>query len=61
MLRFIDHFTNDEIVIGVVFDLWPLRGIEHILQGQRMDIELLPEFAQQLDIAQAVHVYPIDL
>jgi hypothetical protein len=47
-------------MIGVVFDFWPLRGVEHILQGKGMDTELMPEFAEKLDIVQTVRIYPID-
>ena len=56
----IKHFRDDEEIVIILFHLRTLARVEHVFQGQRVQIETLPEDAQNAQVTQAVDVDPGD-
>src|SRR4051794_28730438 len=54
----VKHVSDEEKVVVVLLNLWALEGIENVFQGQRVQIKLRTEGAQDPDIAEAVDVDP---
>src|SRR5439155_839385 len=53
-----EHAEDEQVVLPVRLDLRALRHVEHVLQGQRMEMKLLAEARQHLRLPEAVHVDP---
>src|SRR4029434_6036123 len=56
----IKHFRDDEEIVIILFHFWTLVRVEHVFQGQRVQIETLPEDAQNAQVTQAVDIDPGD-
>ena len=56
----INHLGDDEEIVIILFHLRALAGVEHVFQGQRVQIETLPEDAQDAQVTQAIDVDPGD-
>src|SRR5262245_16914006 len=56
----IKHLRDDEKIVIILFHFWTLVGIEHVFQGQRVQIETLPEDTENAQVAQAIDVDPGD-
>ena len=54
----INHFGEEEEIVVILFDLWALVGIEHVFQGERVQVEALTQDAQDTEVAQAIDVNP---
>ncbi len=54
----INHLGDDEEIVIILLHLWTLAGVEHVFQGQGMQIKTFPEDAQNAQVAQAVDVDP---
>ena len=56
----IKHLRDDEEVLVVLLHLGPLASREHVFERERMNVELRPERAENVDVPQPVDVDPAD-
>ena len=54
----VDHGEHDEGMVLEQIDLRPLAGVDHVLEGQRMQAEDAADLGDQLDIGEADAIQP---
>ena len=60
LLAPLDHPHHDEQRLIVLVHLRPLVRVHHVLQRQRMQMKQLPQLADHVQVAEAIHVDPRD-
>src|SRR3954471_5696860 len=56
----INHLGDDEKIVVVLFNLWALTGVDHVFQGQRVEIKTLSQNAEDAQVTQAIDINPSD-
>ena len=54
----VDHREHDEGMVLEQVDLRPLAGVDHVLEGQRMQVEDAADLGDQLDIGETDAIQP---
>ncbi len=57
----IDHFVYDKVVLVETLDLRALGGVKDILERERVEAKMVPDFAQEVHVAEAVDIDPVHL